>query len=228
MKKIITILILTGIYSGVFAGAGFRTDYFLNHLQVVRFDLGSGNILKIVDDEVNGQPYGEKFPGDTWLLKGGQAYIWADNGTTINSATLYYRVYRDGNAQPDFISIPLSNVSQVNSTLFNYYSLSQTINLLDHSVVDAAGTYYVEFYYKTVTSDAGTIYFYDAGTPAQASFTTNSALPVELTTFTAFAEENKVALAWETATEVNNYGFEIERKVLNQVQNDKVGKNWIC
>ena len=36
--------------------------------------------------------------------------------------------------------------------------------------------------------------------------------PVELISFTASVSMNKVFLNWETATEVNNYGFEIERK----------------
>jgi hypothetical protein len=36
-------------------------------------------------------------------------------------------------------------------------------------------------------------------------------LPVELTSFYASVESNSVKLNWETATEINNYGFEIER-----------------
>ncbi|MGD8777844.1 MAG: T9SS type A sorting domain-containing protein [Ignavibacteria bacterium] len=36
-------------------------------------------------------------------------------------------------------------------------------------------------------------------------------LPVELTSFTANLSDDKVILNWETATEVNSYGFEIER-----------------
>jgi len=36
-------------------------------------------------------------------------------------------------------------------------------------------------------------------------------LPVELNLFTANISENKVILNWQTATEVNNYGFEVER-----------------
>jgi hypothetical protein len=35
------------------------------------------------------------------------------------------------------------------------------------------------------------------------------ALPVELTSFTAKSINNSILLAWQTATEVNNYGFEI-------------------
>ena len=36
-------------------------------------------------------------------------------------------------------------------------------------------------------------------------------MPVELTTFSANFNNTRVELNWETATEVNNYGFEIER-----------------
>ena len=39
----------------------------------------------------------------------------------------------------------------------------------------------------------------------------NSALPVELSSFSAIVKGDKVELNWQTATEVNNYGFEIER-----------------
>ncbi|MCK6605257.1 MAG: T9SS type A sorting domain-containing protein [Ignavibacteriaceae bacterium] len=37
-------------------------------------------------------------------------------------------------------------------------------------------------------------------------------LPVELTSFTASSANNQVLLNWQTATEINNYGFEIQRK----------------
>ena len=47
-------------------------------------------------------------------------------------------------------------------------------------------------------------YPYLQGTPI-------SALPVELTSFTAEIAEKRVELKWKTATETNNYGFEIER-----------------
>ncbi|KAF0152440.1 MAG: putative aminopeptidase [Ignavibacteria bacterium] len=39
----------------------------------------------------------------------------------------------------------------------------------------------------------------------------NLSLPVELTSFTALLADNNVQLNWETATEVNNYGFNVER-----------------
>lgn len=43
-----------------------------------------------------------------------------------------------------------------------------------------------------------------------------SALPVELSSFSASAVGSKVKLSWRTATETKNYGFEVERKALNE------------
>ena len=40
----------------------------------------------------------------------------------------------------------------------------------------------------------------------------DSNLPVELVSFTGYAENGKVYLRWTTATETNNYGFQVERK----------------
>ena len=52
-------------------------------------------------------------------------------------------------------------------------------------------------------------------------------LPVELTTFTANNIGDKVDLKWNTSTEVNNYGFEVQRTIKNsklKIQNfEKIG-----
>lgn len=52
------------------------------------------------------------------------------------------------------------------------------------------------------------------------------ALPVELTSFTANVFDNKVKLQWETATEVDNYGFEIQRSAFSNQRSanwEKIG-----
>lgn len=54
------------------------------------------------------------------------------------------------------------------------------------------------------------------------SISANGTLPVELNNFTSFIKGNSVELKWNTATEVNNYGFEIERTNENQVW-EKIG-----
>ncbi len=54
-----------------------------------------------------------------------------------------------------------------------------------------------------------------------------SPLPVELTSFKTSVVNNYVELKWETATEVNNYGFEIERLMTNENnQSSSVNSNW--
>jgi photosystem II stability/assembly factor-like uncharacterized protein len=40
-------------------------------------------------------------------------------------------------------------------------------------------------------------------------------LPVELSGFTAVVKQNSIVLNWKTATESNNYGFEVERALYN-------------
>jgi len=44
----------------------------------------------------------------------------------------------------------------------------------------------------------------------------DGALPVELLSFTATANRNNVDLRWTTATETNNSGFEVERKLASE------------
>jgi hypothetical protein len=44
----------------------------------------------------------------------------------------------------------------------------------------------------------------------------NGTLPVELSSFEATAFGNSIQLNWQTETEVDNYGFDIERRIINQ------------
>jgi hypothetical protein len=55
------------------------------------------------------------------------------------------------------------------------------------------------------------------GAPNDATQTTfvNTVLPVELVMFNAFAQRTGATLVWQTATETNNYGFEIERRAVS-------------
>ncbi len=50
-------------------------------------------------------------------------------------------------------------------------------------------------------------------------------LPVELISFNAEVNQDKVNLKWTTATELNNYGFEIERQ-FNNKQSEGNNQNW--
>jgi hypothetical protein len=58
-----------------------------------------------------------------------------------------------------------------------------------------------------------TIEAYNLATPGTLNGGNNNALPVELTSFSAIIKENEIILNWRTETEVNNYGFEVERNL---------------
>jgi hypothetical protein len=49
------------------------------------------------------------------------------------------------------------------------------------------------------------------------------ALSVELVSFTALPQGNRVELRWKTATETNNHGFEVERKLVSRFKDQDAG-----
>jgi hypothetical protein len=55
----------------------------------------------------------------------------------------------------------------------------------------------------------------------------NVTLPVELSLFTATLQMNEAILNWRTETEVNNLGFEIERKISFGAQQNDDDSNWV-
>lgn len=72
----------------------------------------------------------------------------------------------------------------------------------------------VYYYIETASPSPDNLTFTNAGVLGQAPYPTssNTPLPVELSLFSAAVNANEVELIWITATEVNNYGFEIERQ----------------
>jgi endonuclease/exonuclease/phosphatase family metal-dependent hydrolase len=77
---------------------------------------------------------------------------------------------------------------------------------------------------NAVSSDvAEALYQASDHLPITAVLTFENAMPVELTAFTAEQTDAGIMLKWETATEINNYGFEIERSNLqgsNKIDDD--------
>ena len=52
---------------------------------------------------------------------------------------------------------------------------------------------------------------------SDAVFTISASVPVELSTFAASVQQSNTELQWQTATEINNYGFEVERRSTSPV-----------
>jgi hypothetical protein len=79
---------------------------------------------------------------------------------------------------------------------------------------------------STTTTGYGTIFRscwgsgYTANSGSQGNFsivriTADDPVPVELTSFTAYASGKNVLLEWTTATELNNSGFEVQRRMID-------------
>lgn len=126
----------------------------------------------------------------------------------ITSNTKYCRII------PDFSgSYTISSSSSTDPVGYLYNSVGGFLTMNDdYSSLD----FRIDF---TLTS--GSTYY--IGIYNLDGYTTNitlnisggGLLPVELTSFTADIVKSKVQLKWQTATEVNNYGFEIERNINN-------------
>jgi hypothetical protein len=96
------------------------------------------------------------------------------------------------------LTIP-NDVEAVLTVVFNSSAVQGTFNL-GYFVTDAALDFSDPTYYSVNLNNPILI----AGI-----------VPVELTSFTASAANESVTLKWETATETNNRGFEVERSIDN-------------
>ena len=105
----------------------------------------------------------------------------------------------------------------------NGYWMGNILNV-SSSYTDVIGTAEFRFFGFNAEGTAGT-----GG--LQGNITINGtfdfALPVELTSFSGFVNNENIILNWQTATEVNNYGFEIERNTpLNPLSRGEVEGMW--
>ncbi len=136
-------------------------------------------------------------------------------GVTENNITLYSIAYDLGNASGiclDYDGTVIQFIS-VGGVITASEGIANSLSSEDIGVSESnstplgsslgltgTGTQYSDFSWTLFSASA-----------TQGSTNTNQALPVELTSFTVTPKDKAVMLNWATATEVNNYGFEIER-----------------
>jgi len=101
--------------------------------------------------------------------------------------------------------------------------LATTIKLHENANILPNTTYKLHIWAKSWGTGQGDSWLTgNSGANYVATFTTSGAWPVELSSFTALLANNKVNLNWKTATEVNNYGFEVQKSADNSTW-DKIG-----
>ena len=129
------------------------------------------------------------------------------------------------------------NVTIANSTFqAGYSSPTPAIGLADATSpsfictnnVSATGNTFLGL---SSTSDIPTVIF-DKNDNASLGLVilSGSILPVEMVSFNAEAIGQSIQLQWSTATEVNNYGFEVERRIVNSKQSavNSWVEDWFC
>lgn len=129
---------------------------------------------------------------------------------------------------------------RVTMKVYNHNNRRNVINLGQLLVFTLLALFiYTNIIYSQTSSvvyEAGTIIEVGAGADICAANVTilgtysgsgtqcNAPLPVELIAFSAEVNNGRVTLQWQTATEVNNYGFEIERAEQNE---NRLQTEWI-
>jgi hypothetical protein len=95
--------------------------------------------------------------------------------------------------------------------------------------------------YTTITECTGVVLYLKTGTPqwqlddirvgygttsfdAFSDLNYDGAMPVEVKEFSAISKMNGTLLTWNTSTEVNNHGFELQRSAIGQQSTDKSHK----
>jgi Secretion system C-terminal sorting domain len=133
------------------------------------------------------------------------------------------------------VEFPNQPNAQLQIALITSSQGSATIIETTKQVSTRAGKWFIDWCFETdnigpVVQGSVTYTFYldlnnnnQQDLPAEAGFVCSQAtLPVTLVGFNAVGRSGKVALTWETATEVNNAGFSVERKAGNGVY-QKIG-----
>ena len=124
---------------------------------------------------------------------------WTKDGHTFTHRLLYDNF--NGGTDDDYWL-----ASEVNAIIINFSAVGN-----GHAYFELTDAYGLVEYLgnpRTVTID-------NQGAP----------LPVELISFDAEVNQAKVNLKWKTATELNNYGFEIERRI-NSEQSEENNQVW--
>mgnify|MGYP003376160294 CR=1 FL=1 len=228
MKKIFLFILLLLLNVNLFAARGWWDSF------VIVNALGNGNVFydlgaSTMNQDFSGANLGVFTPSNYTLFLGGQIKTWKNGGSDITGVTVWYRIYPNGSPSGSFIGIPYTfqwNQGEVGAPVSLTNPGDQQwgtdeqgqnlgddgINILQNSTLEE-GAYTLEIYVE-VFNNEGLLYDNNSGNNYSANFTvTEGSLPVELTSFAATTIGNTVKLSWNTATEINNYGFEVERKV---------------
>ena len=198
----------------VLADAGIFQTY-----AIVNFGLGDMYLAggENADGAIgfNGTGYGTPA---SLTLNGGEIKSYKNGGSDVTGAFIHYRVYKQTDPAPAFTELNLPFADDLGNGDQKWAQTNAGVDILALATA-GNGDYFLEVYWR-ITTNGNDIFDSDNGANYKAPFTVNI-LPVDLTSFTANANKNTVDLNWQTAQEINNDFFQIERRT-DQSQNWKV------
>jgi hypothetical protein len=147
----------------------------------------------------------------------GISITWSQSGSATGPRDFKVQFSTDGT---NFINASGTNSTYAVASSPSWVSTSvstasiRTLDLSGVSVLNNQSTVYIRLVdTSTVSINGGTVAATGTDRVDSVTVTAATVLPVELISFTALGGKNSVELAWNTATEVNNYGFEVERAI---------------
>ena len=104
--------------------------------------------------------------------------------------------------------------SKSHLTLVDTLDVMLTVKM---TISNTQGNYNLGYFVSDAALDFSDPTYYDVS--LNNAITISGVVPVELTSFNASAAKEGISLAWATATETNNKGFEIEKSIDNKIFN---------
>lgn len=216
MRKKLILFLSIFISINSFAATGWWDDFITikSTLFYIGTNPGSGT-------QLNGYNFGTIT--DNLIISSADMKYWSDTQDRTGGA-FYWMVKSSDNST--VIKGPYEVIWTHTYTGGNNYRGTWTgsIDVLTSGGSLTAGvTYKLHIYAKSWGTGQGDSWLSNGGNNYVATFTIDGAWAVELNSFSALLKNNDVVLHWQTSTEKNNYGFEIERSILNSNVSEK---NW--
>jgi len=199
------------------AGSGIFQTY-----AIVNSGLGNTYLAGGVNSDGAPSFNGTSFGTPTSLiLNGGEIKSYKNGGSDVFGGSIFYRVYKQTDPAPVFIEVVLPFDSDLGGGDQKWAATAANIDVLALATA-GNGDYFLEVYWKLNSSD-GEHFDSNGASNYKASFNLNI-LPVELSSFSAISDKNQVTLHWQTAQEINNDYFQIERKTTQSQTWAPIGK----
>ncbi len=144
-----------------------------------------------------------------------RALLYSSSGS---EPTLYFggSLFAVGAASRDHYAAIKASDASVQSWNINAVNSGGALDVRMHLSVVNQKIYIADYMESVLASPRNYLAAVDGG---------SDPLPVELVSFTVSKNENSAFLRWTTATEVNNHGFEVERKNVSSFRSQVSGGN---